>query len=169
MATAANWSDDALPVDGDTITNSNATVTVPSAFLPANAVLNLTGTASIGGTGTTRFTNAGGTIDVGSQATIMSADQFWDIRNVTFNFDSGAQAGAGVWELKDNPTFTFNLDATGFTTINTSRLKGETDTANLTCQVDLANYTGGATNITLIFPSMISAMGSASYWLIIPP
>ena len=149
-ATALNWSGDALPTAFEIITISNAVVTVPSDFLPANAVLNLTGTASIGGTGVTRFFNAGGTINVGSQATIMSANQFWDIRDVTFNFDSGAQAGAGIWELKNNPTFQFNLDASGFTTINTSRLKGETDTTNLTWQVDMANYTGSIGTITLI-------------------
>lgn len=147
---ATNWSDNTVPAAGDSIIIDGASVTVPSGFLPANAVLNLTGTASIGGTGVTRFINAGATINVGPQAVIGANNQFWDIRTVTIAFDSGAQGNQSVWELKESPSFRFKLNASGFTTIAATRMKSETDPANITWTVDMADYTGNGGVITLM-------------------
>ena len=66
------------------------------------------------------------------------------------NFDAGAKCTIPTFELKDNPTFTFNLNADGFTTMTPGRMKCETDPANLTWTVDMENYTGGRGTITLM-------------------
>lgn len=151
-STASNWNPDGVPAGDDEIAIGNATVDVESNFLPAGATLNLTGTATLNATvSPIRLINEGTTINVGAEASIAnSAAGFWDIRGTTLNFDSGATADLAVWELKNGPTLGFNLDATGFVTINGGRMKCETNPSNIAWVVDFANYTSGSQTIVLM-------------------
>jgi hypothetical protein len=150
--TAANWDSDTVPVSGDTVNINNAAVSLTYGALYYPGIVNLTGTASldVSGGNVARFQN--NTIfNIGSQANFGASDDFFELRGKELNFDSGATADLGTWEFKVNPvTVQFNLDAAGFTTIDTGRLKPEMALNNFTWVVDMANYTGGEQTITLL-------------------
>jgi len=141
-ATASNWSTDTVPGTDDTILiATNGTVTALSGTMGNGKVLNLTSNAVLYGTSAYRITSTC-TFDVGSGSEL-TGDDFWDIRTCFMNFDAGAKCTIPTFELKDNPTFTFNLNADGFTTMMPGRMKCETDPANITWTVDMADYAGG--------------------------
>ena len=149
--TAANWDADVVPASGDTVNINNAAVSLTYGAVYSPGVVNLAGTASldVSGGNVARFQSST-TFNVGSQANFGASDDFFDLQGVTLNFDSGATADLGTWEFKTSATVQFNLDAAGFTTIDTGRMKPEMALNNFTWVVDMANYTGVAQTITLM-------------------
>ena len=169
-STAANWSDDTLPVANDTadITNGdtvNWNSAVSGQNLPANLTINLTGGSSITESSVIRLNNA--TISVGSGSGLTSIGTgFWDLANADITFDDGAIATMDAWENKGTNTFTFNLGASGFTTLTPNRffIGGGATIANATYTVDMAAYTGGSGVITLVdYTSDFASMDNATF------
>jgi hypothetical protein len=151
--TAANWDTDTVPALGDMVIISNAAVSLTLGGDYNPGVVNLQEGASldVSDGNVARFTAAGGpTFNVASNANFGAGDDFFDMRGCTLNFDSGATADLGTWECKNAATLQFNLEAAGFTTIDTGRLKPEMSLDNFTWVVDMTNYTGGAQTITLL-------------------
>lgn len=150
-----NWSGDALPTSGDDVTINNAAVTwnitASSGFYPADS-LSLTGTTSL--TINTVFRLGGGTLNVGSQATLAASTNttFYDWGSASsVVFDAGATFSNGVWENKGTNAFRFNLDATGFDTLTPSFVNiSGANYATTTYTVDMAAYTGGLGDIVLV-------------------
>lgn len=169
--TAANWSDDTLPVNGDTvIINNGDTVTYGHSdfFLGGGTNVTLSGNSSFLRGGAT-FRMSGSTFTVESGSTIGGPGEFWDMDDATINFKDGAVTNMQWWEQKDTNVFNFELGASGFTTMTVERfiLGGgglPASIANATYNVDLANYTGGTGVITLVdFGIDFSSMDNATF------
>jgi len=166
-SSATNWSGDAVPVGGDDVIIDGAAVTwdiTTDLGSFAGNSLTLSGVTTM--TVNTVFRGNGKAINVGSQATLAatSASTFYDLRDSTVTFDSGAQFTSGVWENKGTSHFVFNLEATGFQTLTPSifNVSGAYNTTTYT--VDLGSYTGGATTIVLAdFGSEFSSTTDADF------
>jgi hypothetical protein len=172
-STAANWTggpDNAVPVANDTVIISNGdTVTSIINSMPANVTVNLTGSSTLTRPSSViRLNNA--TINVASGSGLTGAG-FWDLDDADITFDDGAVATMANWEQKDINTFTFNLGASGFSTLTpTSFLIGGGATHNpgniqyATYTVDMANYTGGTGTITLVdFVNDFASMNNTKF------
>ena len=163
--TTTNWNPDGLPGSADDVTISNADVTIDEGSYNINS-LSLINSSLDGietGANTTqvlRWTNGGTVFNIDATSNFGASDDFFDMRGVSVNFDSGAQADLGTWETKmggvNGFTATFNLDASGFTTINTGRLLHRIDSSggdytDYTWNVDFADYdfASGSQTITL--------------------
>ena len=155
--TAANWSNDALPGNGDTVIISNGdtvdTFGLSGDSLPLGTI-NLSGNSTLTqSSGAVRLNGA--TINVGAGSRLTG--NFWDLNNGTLSFDDGAVADMVHWEHKGMNSFNFNLSATGFTALtpNTLRFGGRSTATSAeymsqaTYNVDMANYTGEARTIVL--------------------
>ncbi len=146
----SNWSGDVLPTYGDDVLIDGASVDYDvtagaGSFLGDS--LTLAGTATLTADTVIRFNGA--SVNVGSNATL-AGTSFYDFNSASVTFDAGAGASLGSWEQKGSPTFTFNLDASGFTTLTPGTLYLSTGMSNVTYVVDMANYTGSVQNLTLI-------------------
>jgi len=84
------------------------------------------------------------------------------------SFQNGAKWPSGDWELNGTNVFSFKLGPAGFTKLTPSTLRWD-GTKKFTQQiwnVDMANYTGGPTNIILVdFASASDASMTASNFL----
>ena len=152
--TTTNWNPDGLPGSADDVTISNAAVTMNEGNFNINSLSLINSSLDGIDSGTNgaviRWTNGGTVFNIDGTSNLGTADDFFDMRGVTLNFDSGAKADLGTWEFKDSSKIRFDLADGGFTTINGGRLKTE-HAANLyTWEVDMADYTGGAGTITLL-------------------
>jgi len=165
--TDANWSGDAKPVASDTVTVSNGdTVDVDvSGNFPGSLDITVSGNSTLAASAVLRLNNATMLVESGS-GLASTAGAFWDLNNGDITFDAGATCTIEHWEQKGVNTFTFNLDASGFTTLapNWFRLGGGATIANATYTVDMANYTGGAGTITLVdFGGDAASMNNATF------
>jgi len=151
--TATNWSGDALPSAGSTITISNGdTVSWDGSTgqgFPGSLTVNITGNSTLTAVNVLRLNNA--TITVGSGSTL-SGSTFWDIGSGDLIFKDGAICTFSEWEQRDNCTFTFELGAAGFAELTPSnfRIGGGSSIANASYTVDMASYVGGTGTITLV-------------------
>ena len=155
--TAANWDTDTVPVANDTVNISDGTtVTSPTGNLPSTLTVNLTGNSTLTRPNNViRLNNAN--VNVGSGAGL-TGNGFWDLQNADFTFEDGAIVTAAQWELKGSNSFTFNLSATGFTTLTPGTFRNDGNNAATpatlisddTFAVDMAAYTGGTGIITLM-------------------
>jgi hypothetical protein len=157
--TPTNWSGNAIPVANDTVNISTA-VTVnglglsAGGNLPSGVTVNLSNNAALTvSSGAIRMNNA--TINVAAGSALSGT--FWDLDGATIHFKNGAIATMTDWEQKDANLFSFELGASGFTTLTpgTFRIGGggtfnPGSIANATYNVDMANYLGGIGVITLM-------------------
>lgn len=153
----SNWDTASAPGANDTVFINNAGI-VNTFGLAAGLDITVTGSSTLNAGGSSDFDmGAGTTVRIGSGATLDSAvDRNWRAEN--FVFDDGA-IGASGWlsfyiRPQYNPSFTFNLGATGFTKMDARRMLAwnnyTDDMPSATFAVDFANYTGGAQTIDLI-------------------
>jgi len=154
--TATNWFPDQVPANGDTaIINNGDTVNGPNGNI-ATVTLNISGNSTLTRTGGGAIRLHGSTLTVASGSTLTGG--FWDLNNAAITFEDGAVATMNDWEQKGVNTFTYNLSATGFTTLTPNIFRNDgnnpaspaTLIADDTYTVDLANYTGGGGIITLM-------------------
>ncbi|MBI9020768.1 MAG: hypothetical protein JEZ10_05890 [Verrucomicrobia bacterium] len=150
-SSVTNWSGDVAPNYGSDVTITNASVAwdvtdAAGSFLGDS--LTLSGTATLTADTVIRF-GGGSTVNVGSNSAL-AGSSYYDFNGATVTFDAGASVTVGNWEQKGSPTFTFNLDAAGFTTLTPVNLLRSTDMNNVTYIVDMAAYTGSASNMTLV-------------------
>ncbi len=151
--TATNWSGDALPIAGSTVTISNGdTVSWDGSTgqnMPGSLTVNLTGNSTLTAVNVLRLNNA--TITVGS-GSALSGSTFWDIGSGDLIFEDGSICTFSDWEQRDNCTFTFELGAAGFAELTPSnfRIGGGSSIANASYTVDMASYAGGTGTITLV-------------------
>lgn len=156
-ATGTNWSTGSTPGANDTVNISNgSTVTSLTNSLPSTLTINLTGNSTLTRPNNViRLNNANVNVASGSGLT---GNGFWDLGNADFRFDDGAIVTASQWELKGSNSFTFNLSATGFTTLEPGTFRNDGNNAaspatlisDDTFAVDMASYTGGTGIITLM-------------------
>ena len=159
----SNWSGDVLPTYGDDVLIDGASVNWDvtagaGSFLGDS--LTLSGTATL--TADTVIRLSGSTLNVGSNAAL-AGTSYYDFNGSTVTFDAGAGASLGQWEQKGLPTFTFNLNAAGFTTLTPGNLMLSTDMSNVTYLVDMADYAGPTQNLTLIDFSSGSTLTDAQF------
>jgi len=146
----SNWSGDVLPTYGDDVLIDGASVEYDvtagaGSFLGDS--LTLAGAATLTADTVIRFN--GSSLNVGSNATL-AGTSFYDFNGASVTFDAGAGASLGWWEQKASPTFTFNLDASGFGTLTPVNLMLSTDMSNVTYVVDMAEYVGATQNLALV-------------------
>ena len=157
FSSANNWNPDRTPAAGDTF-NIDTAVTVlgPTASsnnLPNSSTINLSNGGSLTTNGgVIRLNNSN--INVGSGSALTGG--FWDLDNGDITFANGAIANMSNWEQKRTNTFTFQLGATGFSTLTPGTFRIGTggsvspSITNATYNVDMAAYTGGVGLITLV-------------------
>ena len=153
---AANWggdNPDTLPAAGDTVIIGSGNTVAKENNLPGGITLNLDGVLTNAGLGAIRMNGA--TITVGSTGEM--AGGFWDLDDATITFENGAKYTAGHWENKDVNAFTFELGASGFSTLTPANFwigAGATHNpgsiVNASYTVDMAAYAGGTGVITLV-------------------
>ena len=166
-ATAANWDGNALPGNNDTVVIGNGDTVQGVQFNAANLNISLTGNSSLTTDGTGVWRANGATLDVAAGSSL--AGGFWDLDDATVNFKDGAIASMSNWEQKDTNVFNFELGASGFTTLNpgTFRIGNGSmpaNIANVTYNVDMANYTGGTGVIVLVdFAADAEPMDNATF------
>ncbi len=163
LGTANNWNPDQAPVASDTLNVTNGDKVSHANNLPSGVTINLSGSSSLSTDGAViRLLNAN--INVGAGTSLIGA--FWDLNNGDLTFEDGAIATMATWEQKGTNTFTFNLSATGFTTLNPNSFRrgGGALMSDATYTVDMAAYTGGAGTITLVdFSSDFTSMTNATF------
>lgn len=163
LGTANNWNPNQAPVASDTLNIGNGDTVSHANNLPGSVTINLSGSSSLSTNGSViRLNNAN--LNVGAGTSLIGA--FWDLNNGDLTFEDGASATMANWEQKGTNTFTFNLSATGFTTLNpnTFRRGGGALMSNATYTVDMAAYTGGTGTITLVdFITDATSMTNATF------
>ena len=141
---AANWDLNQAPASGDTLNISDGSSVLHEGNLPSGVIINLSGTSTLGPP-TTVLRLAGSTINVGAGATLTGGSFGIDFGGGDLTFDDGAIFGPVSWEQKGSNTLTFNLGATGFTTMTpgTMRHGAGATWSDATYQIDFASYAGG--------------------------
>jgi len=168
LSNAANWNPSQAPVGGDTLNIGNGATVEHENNLPNGTTINLTGNSSLS-TQANVIRLARSTINVGSGSGLVGT--FWDLNEASITFADGAIATMANWEQKGINTFTYQLGASGFTTLTpgTFRLGGSgipADIHNATYVVDFAAFTGGAGSysITLMdFANDATGMTNATF------
>ena len=166
--TTTNWNPDGLPGSADDVTIEDAAVTINEGNFDIKSLSlvnsSLDGIDSGTNGAVIRWVNGATVISVDKDSNLGTENDFYDMRGITLNFESGAKADLGTWEFKNSSKIAFELDAGGFTTIGgTGRLK-TVHAANLyTWEVDMAAYAGGAGTITLLdFASELGSINMTS-------
>ncbi|VGO17699.1 hypothetical protein PDESU_06301 [Pontiella desulfatans] len=155
-SSVTNWTGDRLPGATDIVGIGDVTVnydvTDGGGNLPSACIIQLSN-ATLNATTVLRMTSS--SIHVGSNSTVTGSG-WWDLNGGSFVFEDGAAVTMNNWEQKGLNTFTFNLSASGFTTLTPGALRIGNDgvhgasISNATYVVDMTNYTGGAGTITLM-------------------
>lgn len=154
--TGDNWSgtpDNTAPLAGDTVNISNGDVVdangLGSGNLPNSATITLSGNSTLTQTDAAIRLD-GSTITVGAGSTL--AGNFWDMNNGSLLLKDGANVTFADWENKGTNSFSFELGASGFSSLTVNRffIGGGATIADATYNVDMATYTGGTGVITLV-------------------
>ena len=144
---ATNWTGDTLPANHDVIGIHGAAVDATAQqYLPYQSTIHLTGASTLTGA----LVRASGSIFyIGSQVALTGGT--WDFDNGSLVFEDGASTTMSVWEFKNYNSVTFNLSASGFTTLTPGNLSGDASiNSNDTFIVDMADFAGPAQNIILM-------------------
>ena len=166
--TTTNWNPDGLPGSADDVTIENAAVTINEGNFDIKSLSlidsSLDGIDSNTNGAVIRWVNGATVISVDKDSNLGTSNDFYDMRGVTLNFESGAKADLGTWEFKNSSKIAFELDAGGFTTIGGAGRLKTVHAANLyTWEVDMAAYAGGAGTITLLdFASELGSINMTS-------
>ena len=143
-STAENWDPDGLPVANDTvIIDSAVTVDWTGGAMSAWNVTLSNGASLRADVNYARLNGA--TINLGP-ASILSntSGKGWDLSGGKLNFQNGAAAPIGDWELKGFNSFSFKLGPAGFTKLTPTTLRWQAvdKFTKSTWNVDMADYTG---------------------------
>ncbi len=165
-SSASNWDPNELPAAGDTVNISGGSTVEwnTNGNLPSGLTINVTGNSTLANSNVLRLNNA--TINVESGSTLTSiapGNGFWDLANGDINFEDGAIVTLDEWEQKGTNVFSFELGASGFTTLTPNALRAN-GAVSTTYQVDMSNYTGSAGVITLVdFGSDATGLDNATF------
>ncbi|MDA3926272.1 MAG: hypothetical protein PF904_16375 [Kiritimatiellae bacterium] len=165
--TDANWSGDTKPATSDTVIVNNGDtvdVNIGDSF-PYSLNITVAGNSTLAASSVLRLNNATIMVESGSGLTSISG-AFWDLANGDLTFEDGAICTIDDWEQKGVNTFTFEMGASGFTTLapNNFKIGGGATIADATYTVDMKDYTGGAGTITLVdFGADAVGMNNATF------
>jgi autotransporter-associated beta strand protein len=120
-----------------------------SGFLPSGVKIVLTNGATLYNSVTVIRMNGNSTVSV---ATNCNVSDYWSMYQGSMSFQNGAKWTSGDLELNGTNVFSFNLGPAGFTKLTPSTLRwdGNKKFTQQIWTVDMADYTGGPTNITLV-------------------
>ena len=161
-----NWDGNAVPLANDDVIINNGDVIsvaglLPSANLPADLSIMLSGGSELNSPVVVRLNGANLNVAAGSRLT----GSFWDLNNGSLTFDDGAIATMSNWEQKGTNFFTFVLGPTGFTTLTPFRFRfgGGATIADATYVVDMSAFTGGTGVIPLADFGLSGTMNDATF------
>ena len=142
-SSAANWSGDALPTNGQTLEISNGdTVDVPANYwdLATGLTVNVSGNSLIGNSSAAARLFGGTTFNFSAGSGMTG--QWIYLDNVTLSFEDGATFTPNTVEHSTAVTYEISLSSTGFTTLAAGFLRpfGDSDWSDVTFDIDFSNY-----------------------------
>jgi len=165
----ANWNPDGAPAANDVLI-IDGVVTVDLIGLSNGFIPNGVNVALTNGAG---LTISSGVCRMGSAAKVTVASNctlntYWAMYNGSMSFQNGAKWTTGDLELNGPNVFSFKLGPTGFAKLTPSTLRWDATKkfSQQTWNVDMADYTGGPTNIILMDCSSASDanMTASNFW-----
>ena len=161
---SANWSGDAVPVDGNTITiNNGDTVNMPSNdwTLPESIVVTVSGNSHIGNTYAAARLYGGMTFNFASGSGMSGA--YIDLYNGILNFEAGSTFTPINIQHRGTTTYGITFSNAGFATLTPGALHSGTDEdwSNVTFNIDVSDYdvANGATVALIDYASHGPAYG----------
>ncbi|WP_083913005.1 sialate O-acetylesterase [Rubritalea marina] len=140
---AANWTEDLLPAQGDVIAIANGdTVDIPANdwSLPAGITVNVAGDSQIDNSSAAARLYGGMTFNFATGSGMSGA---WiDLYDGTLNFEDGATFTPSNIQHRGTTSYGLVASATGFTTLTPGALKdsGSEDWSDVTFNIDLSAY-----------------------------